>query len=55
MNVNDDLNKAERKWAQRRLFSPRPRRRGRWVWLALLLVAFALLYRIADGLTLPPL
>jgi hypothetical protein len=57
--VKDDLNKAEQQWAQRRLFSSPRRRRGRWLWLWLLLVMLllgfgALLYRITDGITLPP-
>jgi len=53
--VKDDLNKAEQKWAQRRLFAPAPRRRGRWLWLLVLLGLFALLYRIVEGVTVPPL
>ena len=52
--VKDDLNKAEQKWAQRRLFSPPPRRRRGWLWLVLLLGFGVLLYRIGEGLNLPP-
>jgi len=56
MCVKDDLRKAEQKWAQQRLFSPQPRRRrGYWFLLFVLLVLFAMLYRIADGIHLPPL
>jgi hypothetical protein len=48
--VKDDLNKAEQQWAQRRLFTSRPRRRGRWLWLLLLtLVVGSLLYRFASA------
>jgi hypothetical protein len=57
--VKDDLNKAEREWAQRRLFTPKPRRLGRWLWLLLLPLLVVLLYWLGDGqgadvLTLPP-
>jgi len=56
MRVKDDLRKAEQKWAQQRLFSPQPRRRrGYWLLLLVLFGLFALLYRIADGIHLPPL
>jgi len=50
--VKDDLNKAEQRWAQRRLFAPKPRRLGRW--LMLLLVIVTLLFwlvgtQLIDG------
>ncbi|HEX9803539.1 MAG TPA: hypothetical protein VGB35_09795 [Gammaproteobacteria bacterium] len=58
--MKDDLNKAEREWAQRRLFTPKPRRLGRWLWLLLLPLLVVLLYWLADGASvngigLPPI
>ena len=45
--MKEDLNKAEQKWAQRRLFAPKRRSRMRWLWLVLVLGA--LLYWLASG------
>lgn len=48
--MKEDLNKAERRWAQRRLFTPKPRRIGRWLWLLLPLLV-VLLYWLGDSLS----
>jgi len=53
--VKDDLSKAEQKWAQRRLFAPPPRRRGRWLLLAIVLFALVWLFLMSSGIHLPPL
>jgi hypothetical protein len=56
--VNEDLDKARQRWSQRRLFTPQPRRRGRWLWPFLLAVLAMLFYglgsrQIAEIMNLP--